>query len=85
MPNRRKFVNRLANIFLPRYLLAMDRQHPHAAAIDRLGRERIKSHFNITPRAIQKWRAGGIPRMHWKTVRLLGAVHGVSVAEVPEA
>jgi len=62
----------------------MDTKHPHAAAIDRLGRERIKSHFNITTRAIQKWRADGIPPIHWKTVRLLGAVHGVSVAELGE-
>lgn len=60
----------------------MVNKHNHAAAIDRLGRDKIKSHFNITDRAIQKWRANGIPEIHWKTVRLLGAVHGVSVAEL---
>lgn len=63
----------------------MDTKHPHAATIDRLGRERIKSHFNISPRAIQKWRANGIPSIHWKTIRLLGAVHNVSVAELGDA
>lgn len=60
----------------------MDNKHPHAAAIDRLGRSKIISHFNITERAIQKWRKGGIPRIHWNTVRVLAATNGVQVPEL---
>lgn len=84
MPPRIMFVNTLDGKKFARHICIMETQHPHAAAIDRLGRQRIINHFNITPRAIQKWRKGGVPRIHWNTVRVLAATSGVQVPEIGE-
>ncbi len=60
----------------------MDNKHPHAAAIDRIGRDRIIKHYNITTRTIQLWRAKGVPKMHWNTLRILAATNGTNAAEL---
>jgi hypothetical protein len=60
----------------------MERRHIHAAAIDRLGRSRIYSHFHITRQAVDKWRRDGIPGMHINTMLMLGQIHGVSMIEL---
>lgn len=67
-----------------RHIGVMDTKHPHSAVIDRIGQKRITSHFHITDRAVQKWRKGGIPRIHWNSVRVLAAVNGVQTPEIGE-
>lgn len=72
-----------ANI-LPQLVRGMDTKHPDAIAVDRLGETRIKAHFNITRQAVAYWRANGVPRMHRKTLAMLGAMHGVPMPEMGE-
>ena len=56
--------------------------HPDAAAIDRLGRERIQDHFGISRQAIDYWSRNGIPKPHRKTMAMLGALAGVEMPEM---
>ncbi len=59
-------------------------KHPHAPAIERLGRDRIKRHFNISRQAIGKWTENGVPGLLLGSVRTLAAVNGVHVPELYE-
>lgn len=59
--------------------------HPHAAAIDRLGKEAIIAHFGVTRQAIHFWRHRGVPKMHRKTLAMLGAVAGHSMPELADS
>ena len=56
--------------------------HPHAAAVDRIGREPIMQHFGISRQAIQYWRKKGVPHMHRKTLSMLAAIGGIPVPEL---
>jgi hypothetical protein len=56
--------------------------HPHAAALDRIGRSRVVSHFNITQGAYSNWKARGVPRLHLRSLAHLAVIHGVSVPEL---
>lgn len=58
--------------------------HAHAAAIDRIGSDRIKSHFNFSRQVVNRWRYAGVPRMHRETLRLLAIIKGVQVPELNE-
>lgn len=58
--------------------------HPHAAALDRIGRQRILNHFNISTAAYSNWRVRGVPAIHRKTIAHLGVIHGVAVPEMAE-
>lgn len=60
----------------------MDKLHPHAAAIDRLGHPRIKAHYNISKQAIAYWRKKGVPKMHHNTLLMLAASAGVQMPEL---
>lgn len=62
----------------------MSNKHPDAAALDRLGFSRVKGHFNITRQAFAYWKRKGVPKMHRKTLVMLGGVHGVPVPEFQE-
>ena len=55
---------------------------PHAAALDRIGRQRIISHFNISTAAYSNWKKRGVPRYYVNSVATLAAVHGVQVPEL---
>jgi hypothetical protein len=57
-------------------------QHNDAAAIDRLGRDRIEEHFGITRQAIDYWRKNGVPKPHRKTLAMLGALAGIEMPEM---
>lgn len=58
--------------------------HPHAAALDRIGRSRIISHFNISQGAYSNWKRRGVPGFYRKSIAVLAAIHGVSVPEMGE-
>lgn len=60
------------------------KQHPHAAAIDRVGLEAIQAHFGISRQAVHYWRTKGVPAMHRKTLAMLGAVGGHSMPELTQ-
>ncbi len=81
---RKSFVNRLDEKYSGWHLMPMDNKHPHAAAIDRIGRKKVQDHYHITDRTIQLWRANGIPKMHWNAVIALAGVNGVQVPEIEQ-
>lgn len=56
--------------------------HPHAAAIDRIGLPRLRSHFNVKPSTLSQWKVRGVPPMLLGSVRTLAAIHGVQVPEI---
>jgi len=56
--------------------------HPHAAALDRIGRRRVIAHFNVTEGAYSNWKKRGVPRYYVASVRTLAAVNGVQVPEM---
>jgi hypothetical protein len=58
--------------------------HLHAAALDRIGRERVLSHFNMTTQGYTNWKARGVPPMFVRSVATLAAIHGVMVPELYE-
>lgn len=62
----------------------METMHTDAAAVDRLGRGRIMSHFNISRQAIDYWRKHGVPKRHRKTLAMLGVLNGVPMKEMEE-
>lgn len=62
----------------------MNDTHPHAAAIDRIGRLRVQSHYNMTRQGIWKWRRFGVPKPMHKSLTLLAQLHGVSARELDE-
>lgn len=53
----------------------MIEKHPHAAALDGIGKALVKGHYNLTDRTWQLWRKDGVPKMHWKSLALLARVH----------
>lgn len=57
-------------------------KHPHATAIERIGRAAIMSHFNISRQAVSKWTQQGVPPRMMQSVRLLAATKGVGVHEL---
>lgn len=59
-------------------------KHPHAPAIERIGRPALMSHFNISRQAVSLWTTKGVPRLLLASVRMLAAVKGVSVPELYE-
>lgn len=63
----------------------MEKYHPDAEAIDRVGRAAIIAHFQITPQAINSWRRNGVPKRHRNTLALLGAARGLAMPEMVEA
>ena len=56
--------------------------HHHAAALDRIGRQRVMSHFNIKTAAFSNWKARGVPSYYIKSLATLAAVHGVQAPEL---
>jgi len=59
-------------------------KHPHAPAIDRIGRAAIMSHYNIKRQAVHQWTMDGVPPIHRNSLRLLAMVRGVQVPELEE-
>ena len=59
-------------------------KHPHAPAIDRIGRSAIMSHFNIKRQAVHNWTNDGVPTIHRNSLRMLAMVRGVQVPELGE-
>jgi hypothetical protein len=60
----------------------MNTPHQHAAAIDRIGRASLYSHFNVTRQAVDRWKREGIPKMHINSVAMLAARLGKPVPEL---
>jgi hypothetical protein len=60
----------------------MAETHPHAPAIDRIGRRTLRRHFGISDAAISHWRHRGVPPMHHNTLRLLAEKCGFTVPEI---
>ena len=57
-------------------------KHPHTPAINRIGRAKLITHFNISPQAISKWTVNGVPTLLLTSVRTLAAINGVPVPEL---
>jgi hypothetical protein len=62
----------------------MDKKHPHAAALDRIGAPAIISQFGISRQGLWKWRRYGVPKLHHGSLRLLATIRGVQVPELAE-
>ncbi len=60
----------------------MDNKHPHAPAIERIGRAAIMAHFNIKKHAVAKWTVRGVPNIHANSLRMLAMIRGVQVPEL---
>lgn len=60
----------------------MIEKHPHAPALDRIGRAAVRSHFNISEPAFSNWKRRGVPRVLLNSMRTLAAVKGVQVPEL---
>jgi len=59
-------------------------KHTDAPAIDRIGRQAIQSHFNISRQAVAQWAKDGVPKPHRNSLRLFALVRGVQVPELME-
>lgn len=57
------------------------KKHPHAAALKRIGTERVRSHFDMSRGAYYQWTVRGVPPIHHNTIRLLASLGGVQVPE----
>jgi hypothetical protein len=57
-------------------------RHPDAEAIDRVGRDAILNHFQISRQALSYWRRNGVPKQHRTTLAMLGAVAGHDMPEM---
>lgn len=60
----------------------MDKTHAHAAALDRIGSEKIQEHFQITRQSLYNWRMSGIPKPHRNSVVLLGETLGLDMSDL---
>jgi hypothetical protein len=60
----------------------MTQLHPHAPAVDRIGRRAIRSHFGISDTAISQWRKNGVPEMHHKTLLMIAEKCGFDLPEI---
>ena len=60
----------------------MAKKHPHAEAIDRIGMQRIRSHFNISRQAVAYWRREGVPKPHLNSLMALAEVNGVLIQQI---
>ena len=60
----------------------METLHPDAPAIDRLGTEVIRDHFDITRQAVFYWRRAGVPKQHRKSLAKLGEERGHEMPEM---
>ena len=58
--------------------------HPHAAALDRIGRDRVSDHFKLSRQGLHNWRMRGVPDGSRRAVAVLATLHGVSVPELGE-
>lgn len=54
----------------------MSNKHPHASALDAIGEKPVCDHYNLSKRAWQKWRAQGVPKIHWNSLALLAQTKG---------
>lgn len=59
----------------------MEKLHPDAAAIDRVGTRAIMEHFEITRQAVFYWRRSGVPKNCRKALAAFGEAAG---REMPE-
>lgn len=62
----------------------METLHPDAPAIDRVGLDAIREHFDITRQAVFYWRRAGVPRQHRKSLAMLGENAGHAMPEMRE-
>lgn len=60
----------------------MDKLHPDAAALDRIGSQKLIDHFDITRQALYRWRTQGISRQFRKPVILLGETMKLDMSEL---
>jgi len=51
--------------------------HRHAKFIDRVGKERVIEHFQVTPQTVRNWRKSGITKTYVKAFWLFAASLGV--------
>lgn len=63
----------------------MDKLHPHAAALDRIGSDVIRDHFAITRQTLYNWRTKGITPSYRKPAILLGETLGHDMTELKAA
>lgn len=59
-------------------------QHPHAAAIDRIGRDIVAAHYGVTRQTIYNWRKSGVPAVHRRTLAMLAVALGHAAPELDE-
>jgi hypothetical protein len=60
----------------------METLHPDAPAIDRIGLDAIRDHFEISRQAVFYWRRAGVPKQHRKTLAMLGEQRGLPMPEM---
>ena len=63
----------------------MDKLHPHAAALVRIGSDVIRDHFEITRQTLYNWRTKGISPSFRKSVVLLGESLGHDMSDLKVA
>ena len=60
------------------------KKHPHAAALERVGRKAVVEHFRISEPAYSRWTICGVPKNCLKPLAILAVMHGVPVPELGE-
>ncbi len=60
----------------------MEKEHPDAAAIDRLTVKAITDHLGISRQAVSYWRKHGVPKYHRRGLVLLGFQNGIDLPEM---
>lgn len=56
-------------------------KHPHAAALERIGKKVVTGHFDLTRATYYQWTIKGVPAVHQNSLRLLALIKGVQVPE----
>jgi len=57
-------------------MMRMADKHPHASALDAIGKAAICTHYNLSPRGWQNWRKNGVPKIYWHSLDLLARTKG---------
>lgn len=66
----------LATGELPGTPSIMADKHPHALALDAIGKRTVCDHYNLSDRGWQNWKKAGVPKIYWNSLDLLARVKG---------
>jgi hypothetical protein len=62
----------------------MDTKQHDSAAIQRIGADVVRTHFDLSPEGVRQWRCRGVPKHYRRPLALLGKVLGHEMPGFPD-